>query len=64
MTPDQLSASKPSAHSLAPGRFDPRTAAPIVNKSVLEETRHAYRRALSDFFLFVAGKHPSLQATA
>ena len=40
-------------------RFDPRTAAPFVNKSVSEETRRAYRRTLSEFFQFIAGKHPA-----
>ena len=45
--------------SLAPKRFDPRTATPFVNKSVSEQTRRAYRRAVADFFQFVAGRHPS-----
>lgn len=40
-------------------RFDPRSAAPFVNKSVSEETRRAYRRAVADFFQFVSGKHPA-----
>ena len=40
-------------------RFDPRTAAPFVNKSVSEETRRAYRRSLSEFFQFAGGKHPA-----
>ena len=59
MTPDQILASKPQEQSLAPNRFDPRSAIPFVNKSVSEETRRAYRRAVSDFFQFVGGKHPS-----
>jgi integrase/recombinase XerD len=59
MTPDQLLASEPQKQSLSPKRFDPRSATPFVNKSVSEETRRAYRRAVSDFFHFVAGKHPS-----
>ncbi|HEX8650998.1 MAG TPA: tyrosine-type recombinase/integrase [Pyrinomonadaceae bacterium] len=59
MTLDQLLASRPLDQSLAPRRFDPRSATPFVNKSVSEETRRAYRRAVSDFFQFVAGKHPS-----
>jgi integrase/recombinase XerD len=45
--------------AVAQKRFDPRSAAPFVNKSVSEETRRAYRRAISDFFLFLGGKHPS-----
>jgi integrase/recombinase XerD len=40
-------------------RFDPRVAAPFVNKSVSEETRRAYRRALSEFFTFAGMKHPA-----
>lgn len=45
--------------AVATKRFDPRSAAPFVNKSVSEETRRAYRRAISDFFLFLGGKHPA-----
>jgi len=45
--------------SLAAKRFDPHSASPFVNKSVSEETRRAYRRAVSDFFQFVGGKHPA-----
>ena len=44
---------------LTPGRFDPRSAAPFVNKSVSEETRRAYRHAVSEFFAFVGNKHPT-----
>jgi integrase len=40
-------------------RFDPKSAAPFVNKSVSEATRHAYGRALREFFQFVGMKHPS-----
>jgi len=40
-------------------RFDPQTAAPFINKSVSEETRRAYRRAVADFFQFAGGKHPT-----
>jgi site-specific recombinase XerD len=59
MTPDQLLVSKLQEQSLAPRRFDPRTATPFVNKSLSEETRRAYRRAVSDFFQFVGNRHPS-----
>ena len=59
MMPDQLLASKLQEQSLAPKRFDPRSATPFINKSVSEETRRAYRRAVSDFFHFVGDKHPS-----
>jgi integrase/recombinase XerD len=40
-------------------RFDPKSAAPFVNKSVSEATRRAYGRALREFFQFAAMKHPS-----
>ncbi len=40
-------------------RFDPKSSAPFVNKSVSEETRRAYRRAVSEFFQFIDGKHPT-----
>jgi site-specific recombinase XerD len=40
-------------------RFDPRSATPFVNKSVSEETRRAYGRAVREFFQFTGMKHPS-----
>ena len=40
-------------------RFDPKSAAPFVNKSVSEATRRAYGRALREFFLFAGMKHPT-----
>jgi integrase/recombinase XerD len=40
-------------------RFDPRNAAPFINKSVSEATRRAYGRALREFFQFAGMKHPS-----
>ncbi len=40
-------------------RFDPKSAAPFVNKSVSEATRRAYGRALREFFQFAGMKHPS-----
>ena len=43
----------------APLKFDPRSAAPFVNKSISEATRRAYTRAVADFFRFVKGKHPT-----
>ena len=45
--------------AVVPERFDLRLATPFINKSVSEETRRAYRRAVSDFFLFLKSKHPS-----
>lgn len=59
MTPDQILPDLPQSDAIAPKRFDPRSAAPFVNKSVSEETRRAYRRAVADFFYFVGGKHPT-----
>lgn len=59
MTPDSSLPDLLQREAIAPKRFDPRTAAPFVNKSVSEETRRAYRRAVSDFFQFVGGKHPT-----
>jgi site-specific recombinase XerD len=40
-------------------RFDPRSAAPFVNKSVSEQTRRAYGRALREFFQSAGMRHPS-----
>jgi integrase/recombinase XerD len=40
-------------------RFDPKSAAPFVNKSVSEATRRAYGRALREFFQSAGMKHPS-----
>jgi len=59
MTPEEKLADLTGREALAPRRFDPRSATPFVNKSVSEETRRAYRRAVSDFFQFLGGKHPA-----
>lgn len=40
-------------------RFEQRLALPFIHKSVSEETRAAYTRAIRDFFQFVGGVHPS-----
>ena len=40
-------------------KFDPRSATPFVNKSVSEQTRRAYGRAVREFFQFARMKHPS-----
>ena len=58
MTPDKSLPELQQREAITPRRFDPRSATPFVNKSVSEETRRAYRRAVADFFQFVAGKHP------
>lgn len=59
MMPDQNVPDLLQREVVAPRRFDPRSAVPFVNKSVSEETRRAYHRAVSDFFQFIGGKHPS-----
>jgi site-specific recombinase XerD len=38
-------------------RFDPRSAAPFINRSVSEATRRAYGQALREFFQFAGMKH-------
>lgn len=48
-----------SSTALQSTNFDPRVAASFINKSVSEDTRRAYRCAVSDFFQFVGGKHPT-----
>jgi len=40
-------------------RFDPKSASPFINKSVSEETRRAYGRAVREFFQSAGMKHPS-----
>src|SRR5215210_5660793 len=59
MTPNQNLPDLLQREAIAPKRFDPRLATPFVNKSVSEETRRAYRRAVADFFQFSGGKHPT-----
>jgi integrase/recombinase XerD len=39
--------------------FDPKLAQPFIYKSVSEETRSAYARAIREFFAFVGHVHPS-----
>ena len=59
--PDEvlLSRNLVSGREVAARRFDPKSAAPFVNKSVSEATRRAYSRAVADFFRFAGGKHPA-----
>ena len=59
MTPEETLPDLLQREAIAPKRFDPRSATPIINRSVSEETRRAYRRADADFFQFVGGKHPT-----
>jgi site-specific recombinase XerD len=40
-------------------RFDPKSAAPFVSRSVSEATKRAYGRAVREFFQFAGMKHPS-----
>ena len=54
LTPDILRGGE-----VAAGRFDPRSAAPFVNKSVSKATRRASGRALREFFQFAGMKHPT-----
>jgi integrase/recombinase XerD len=49
------SASSPES---TPQRFDPQLARPFIYKSLSEETRAAYRRAILEFFAFVGQLHP------
>jgi integrase/recombinase XerD len=57
LTPEILRGGEASAR-----RFDPKSAAPFVNKSVSEATRRAYGRALREFFQFAGMKHPAAVA--
>ena len=54
LTPEILRADESPAR-----RFDPKSAAPFVSKSVSEATRRAYGRALREFFQSAGMKHPS-----
>jgi len=45
-------------------RFDLAQAKPFIYKSVSDETRAAYTRAINEFFQFVGGVHPSLVTPA
>jgi integrase/recombinase XerD len=48
-----------SAPSQMNSRFDAKLAQPFIYKSVSEETRAAYHRAIREFFAFVGGIHPT-----
>lgn len=45
-------------------RFEQKLAQPFIHKSVSEETRAAYARAIREFFHFVGGIHPTQVTTA
>jgi len=56
MTPDQNLLDLKQREAIALRRFDPRSATPFANKSVPEETRRAYRKAVGYFYnLLVEG---------
>lgn len=59
MPPDKNLVDLRQTEAISPKRFDPRSATSFVNKSVSEETRRAYRRAVADFFQFIGCKHPT-----
>jgi site-specific recombinase XerD len=48
-----------SAPSQVNSRFDAKLAQPFIYKSVSEETRAAYHRAIREFFAFIGGIHPA-----
>jgi integrase/recombinase XerD len=57
--PEVLESQPPAAQSSVAVRgFDPALARPFVLKSVSEETRSAYHRAIREFFKFVGNVHP------
>jgi site-specific recombinase XerD len=45
--------------SFASPKFEERLAAPFIQKSLSEETRKSYRRAIRQFFIEVGGLHPT-----
>jgi integrase/recombinase XerD len=47
-----------STPKVTPQRFDPQLARPFIYKSLSEETRAAYHRAIREFFAFVGQVHP------
>jgi site-specific recombinase XerD len=59
MMPEQKLPNLLGRELVSPRRFDPRSATPFVNKSVSDETKRAYRRAVADSFQFLGSKHPA-----
>ena len=60
VSPEIVSPQSPLAkQSAAALSFDPKLAQPFIYKSVSEETRSAYHRAIREFFQFVGNVHPS-----
>lgn len=59
ISPELISAEPLSAHPPAVIQgFDLKLARPFIHKSVSEETRSAYHRAIREFFQFVGNVHP------
>jgi site-specific recombinase XerD len=59
MLPEILaSRSASSTSNVTPQRFDPQLARPFIYKSLSDETRAAYHRAILEFFTFVGQVHP------
>jgi integrase/recombinase XerD len=59
LSTEALTPEIPHSGEVAAKRFDPKSTAPFVNKSVSEATRRAYGRALREFFQSAGMKHPS-----
>jgi site-specific recombinase XerD len=60
VSPEIVSAQSPTAKQTAAAlSFDLKLAQPFIYKSVSEDTRSAYTRAIREFFAFVAHVHPS-----
>jgi site-specific recombinase XerD len=63
ITTEILSGQRPAVEGVERGtsttlRFEERLATPFIQKSLSEETREAYRRAIRVFFINVDGLHP------
>lgn len=50
--------SRQSTQASTSQKFDPQLARPFIYKSLSEETRAAYHRAIAEFFAFVGHVHP------
>jgi integrase/recombinase XerD len=59
ITVEEADAVQAYAPSQALARFDLKLARPFIYKSLSEETRAAYHRAIREFFQFVGGVHPA-----
>ena len=59
MISSEINPAAPARQELTARHFDHRIAASFYQKSVSDETRRAYRRAVANFFQFVRGIHPT-----